>query len=81
MMETIKMSSKGQIVIPQNIRNDLNAKEGTIFAVIRSSDTVILKKVVMPSKEDLIRDLKKMAKEGKKHLQAKGFTEADLRSK
>ena len=29
--ETIKMSSRGQIVIPQDIREELKASEGTIF--------------------------------------------------
>jgi len=41
-LETIKMSSKGQIVIPQDIREEINAGEGTLFVVIGNKDTVIL---------------------------------------
>ncbi|VVB81041.1 Uncharacterised protein [uncultured archaeon] len=33
-VETVKMSSKGQIVIPQDIREELHASEGTVFSVV-----------------------------------------------
>ena len=78
MIETIKMSSKGQVVIPQDIRNNLRAKEGTIFAVVGSSDTVILKKIATPSKEELIRDLGNIAKEGRKRAESLGIKESDI---
>ncbi|MDP2750956.1 MAG: AbrB/MazE/SpoVT family DNA-binding domain-containing protein [Nanoarchaeota archaeon] len=77
-VETIRMSSKGQIVIPQDIRDDLNVGEGTVFAVIGSKDSIVLKKIVTPSKADLIKDLENIAKEGKKRLQAKGVKEEDF---
>lgn len=77
-IETVKMSSKGQIVIPQDIRGELNAVEGTVFAVIGSKDSVILKKINIPSKEDLIKELEMIAKEGKKRLIAKGMKELDI---
>ena len=80
-VETIRMSSKGQIVIPQDIRDELHAGEGTVFAVVGSKDTVILKKIATPSKEELIRQLKVIAKEGKKRLQKKGIKESDLHAK
>ena len=79
MIETIKMSSKGQVVIPQKIRNEIHAIEGTMFVVIGSEDTIVLKKIQTPSKEEVLKRLNVMAKEGKKQLQRKGFTEADLR--
>ena len=71
-VETIRMSSKGQIVIPQEIREEIEADEGTVFAVTGSKDTVILKKIQTPSKEELINQLKTMAKEGKERLQKRG---------
>ena len=77
-VETIKMSQKGQIVIPQGIRDGLNAGKGTVFAVIGSKDSVILKKIETPSKEDMIRDLEKIAKDGKKRLESKGVKETDI---
>lgn len=77
-VETIRMSSKGQVVIPQDIRDDLDVGEGTVFAVIGSKDSIVLKKIETPSKADLLKDLEGIAKEGKKRLLAKGIKEEDL---
>jgi len=77
-LETVKMSSKGQIVIPQDIREEIHVAEGTIFAVVGSKDTIILKKITTPSKEELIRDLGKIAKEGRKRAEKLGIKEADV---
>lgn len=77
-VETTKMSSRGQIVIPQDIREELNAKEGTMFAVIGSKDTIVLKKIGTPSKHILIKELEAIAKEGKKRLGQKGIKESDI---
>ena len=79
-VETIKMSSKGQIVIPRGIREDIDAVEGTIFAVVSGRDSIVLKKVATPSKEDLIKELKAIAVEGKKKLVSKGIKEEDISS-
>ncbi len=77
-IETVKMSSKGQIVIPQDIRQKLNAHEGSVFAVVGSRDSVILKKIETPSKEDLIKGLEKIAKEGRKRAEIEGIKESDV---
>jgi len=80
-IETTKMSSKGQIVIPQDIREEINAKEGTIFAILGSNDTIILKKIETPSKENLIKELTQMAKEGRKRAEKLGIKESDIPDK
>ncbi len=77
-VEMVKMSSKGQIVIPQDIRAEICATEGTIFAVVSGRDSIVLKKVVMPSKEELICELKEIAKEGTKRAQKLGIQEKDI---
>ncbi|MEK6922231.1 MAG: hypothetical protein AABX08_00340 [Nanoarchaeota archaeon] len=77
-IETIKMSSKGQIVIPQRIREELRAEEGSMFAVISSRNSVILKKIETPSKEDLIKDLERIAKEGRRRAEKLGIKESDV---
>ncbi|MBI4162512.1 MAG: AbrB/MazE/SpoVT family DNA-binding domain-containing protein [Candidatus Aenigmarchaeota archaeon] len=77
-VETVRMSSKGQIVIPQDIREEINADEGTVFAVTGSRDAVILKKIGTPSKEELIKQLHVIAKEGKKRLQSRNIKEGDM---
>ena len=77
-VEMIKMSSKGQIVIPQDIREEICASEGTMFAVVSGRDSIVLKKVEMPSKEELICELKEIAKEGAKRAEKFGIKETDV---
>ena len=76
--ETIKMSSRGQIVIPQDIREELKASEGTIFSVVSAKDTIILKKVDTPSKEDLIKEIGAIALEGRKRAEKLSIKESDV---
>ncbi len=80
-VETIRMSSKGQVVIPQDIREEVQVDEGTIFAVVGTKDTIILKKIATPSKEELIKDLGLFAKKARAKLQSRGVTEKDLQAK
>jgi len=77
-VDTVRMSSKGQIVIPSGIREELGAGEGTLFAVIGTKDAIVLKKVQYPSQEELINDLALIARDGKRRLEKKGVKEKDL---
>lgn len=77
-IEITKMSSRGQIVVPQEIRNKLNMQEGTTFAIFGTKNTIILKKIETPSKEELIKDLEMIAKEGKKRAEKIGLKENDI---
>ena len=49
MLTTTRMSSKGQVVIPEDIRKQLNLKEGARFIVVGQKDVVILKAIEEPS--------------------------------
>jgi AbrB family looped-hinge helix DNA binding protein len=42
MMETAKLTSKGQLVIPKKIRNAVRAKAGTQFAVRVDGEKIVL---------------------------------------
>jgi AbrB family looped-hinge helix DNA binding protein len=60
------MSSKGQVVIPEDIRKRLNLQTGTQFVVVGDKDVVILKSITPPSIEDfdsLIADARKKGKQ------------------
>lgn len=46
---TTRMSSKGQVVIPEEIRDRLGLKAGTQFVVVGNRDVVILKAISAPS--------------------------------
>ncbi len=46
---TTKMSSKGQVVIPEEIRAALDLAPGVQFVVVGEGDVVILKRISPPS--------------------------------
>jgi AbrB family looped-hinge helix DNA binding protein len=74
---TTKMSSKGQIVIPEEIRKTLKLMTGDQFVVMGERDVIILKMVTPPSMKDfdhLIRETRKQAK--KAGLKKKDLKEA-----
>lgn len=64
-ISTTKMSSKGQIVIPENIREQLGLKAGIQFIVVGAKDCVILKTITPPSMDEfdeLMADARRQAK-------------------
>jgi len=64
-LATTKMSSKGQVVIPEDIRRRLGLKSGTRFVVVGKNDVVILKSIAQPSMtefDQLISDARKQAR-------------------
>lgn len=65
-VSTTKLSSKGQVVIPENIRKKLNLKTGAQFVVVADKDVVILKNISAPSLDEfdsLIAKARKSAKD------------------
>ena len=74
-VSTTKMSSKGQVVIPENIRKKLNLKVGSQFVVVGDKDVVILKSISPPSMDefgDLIAEARKKGKQA-------GIKKSDIR--
>lgn len=63
---TAKMSSKGQVVIPESIRKRLKLKAGSQFVVVGQNDMVILKTISPPSMEafdSLIYEARRQARQ------------------
>ena len=65
-LATTKMSSKGQIVIPEEIRVRLDLKTGEQFVVVGEDDVVILKKIVHPSMADFDKLINRARRQAKK---------------
>lgn len=64
---TTKLSSKGQVVIPEQIRNAMGLKQGVQFVVLSKEDTLVLKTIEEPrinQFSSLIAEAKKVAKAG-----------------
>ncbi len=65
-LATTKMSSKGQVVIPEDIRKRLDLKVGSQFVVVGEKDVVILKAILPPSMKEfdaLIAEARKQARQ------------------
>ncbi|MEK6894265.1 MAG: AbrB/MazE/SpoVT family DNA-binding domain-containing protein [Nanoarchaeota archaeon] len=71
-----KMSSKGQVVIPQELRKDI--KEGDKLLVIRNADQIIIKKASKMDKQ-LAEDLEfaKRTEEAYKRIEAGEYISID----
>ena len=75
-LATTRMSSKGQVVIPESIRKRLNLKEGAQFIVVGDADVVILKAVVLPD----LKEFDTLVKQARKQAKAAGLKPADITS-
>jgi AbrB family looped-hinge helix DNA binding protein len=49
MLATTRLSSKGQVVIPEDVRDRLGLKPGSQFVVTGEGDVVILKVIAPPT--------------------------------
>ncbi len=73
---TTRLSSKGQVVIPEEVRRSLGLNEGDQFLVIGQGDAVILKTITPPKIEEFQELLSQARAEGRKAR----IRKADLRS-
>ncbi len=60
---TTKVSSKGQVVIPANVRKAASLKKGEKILAIAIDDTIILKKIVDESFAQTMQPLWKRVKQ------------------
>ncbi len=75
-LATTRMSSKGQVVIPESIRKRLDLKEGAQFLVLGDEDVVILKMVVPPD----IKEFDALIKQARKQAKEVGLKQTDITS-
>ncbi len=75
-LATTKMSSKGQIVIPEDIRKRLGLKPGAQFVVVGQNDVVILKTITQPS----MNEFDQLISEARKQAKKAGMKKTDITS-
>ena len=61
-LETTRMSSKGQVVIPKRLRKELGLNAGDSLVVVLQGDRLILRKLTL---EDILEESERNYKEGK----------------
>lgn len=74
-LEVTRLSSRGQVVLPQAIRKRLRLTEGAKFVVIGSDDTVILKRLEEPTREQA----KELLKASRAWAKKVGLTPQDVK--
>lgn len=62
---TTRMSSKGQVVIPESLRQQLGLESGARFIVMGEDDVIILKTIQTPSMRDFDRMIAKARRQAK----------------
>ncbi len=72
---TTKMSSKGQVVIPEDIRKRLGLKAGSQFIVVAGEDAVILKTISPPSMDEFDELIQKVRRQARKA----GIKQSDIK--
>lgn len=75
LLETTRLSSKGQVVLPLAIRRKLHLSSGAQFAVVGEGDTVILKKVIPPS----LNAIRRLLQESQQYARRVGLTRSDVK--
>ncbi len=64
-LATTRMSSKGQVVIPEDVRSRLGLNAGVEFVVVGENGVVILKTIEQPSMaefDDLVQKARQQAR-------------------
>jgi len=70
-----RLSERGQIVIPTELRKSMNLKEGERFIIMGVGDTIVLRKLEL-SQERL--RLKKLIRESREKARRVGFSEKEV---
>ena len=71
---TTRMSSKGQVVIPESLRQQLGLQSGTQFIVMGEDDVIILKTIQTPS----MRDFDRMIAKARRQAKQAGMKRSDI---
>ena len=71
---TTRMSSKGQVVIPEEVRNRLGLETGAQFIVMGENDVVILKTISPPS----MSEFDGIVTRARKQAKAAGMKPSDI---
>jgi AbrB family looped-hinge helix DNA binding protein len=69
-----KMSTKGQVVIPKAMREELDMADGDVFAVFGKADTIVLRRVSVPTEEEF----EELMRWGRDFAERKGITRDDV---
>jgi AbrB family looped-hinge helix DNA binding protein len=73
-LATTRLSSKGQVVIPEKIRTALGLEPGARFVVLSEGDVVILKRIDAPARSEV----RALATKARRQARCAGLKSADV---
>ncbi len=73
-LSTTRMSSKGQVVIPEDVRKQLGLTAGSQFVVVAEKDVVILKTITRPS----MQKFDVLIKRARQQARSAGMKQSDI---
>lgn len=73
--DVVVMSSKGQVVVPRDIRDAVSAQAGTEFVVYGSGDTIVFKKITITKFS--VKELEALVASSERKLKQAGFVDEE----
>lgn len=70
-MEVVRVSSKGQVVIPKRVREKMGIKEGEYLLLVQEGDIIVMKKLDV--------NLEAVFREGETLAKKQGITVEDVK--
>ncbi|HLC63017.1 MAG TPA: AbrB/MazE/SpoVT family DNA-binding domain-containing protein [Candidatus Nanoarchaeia archaeon] len=75
MIEVVNLSSKGQLVIPKNMREEMRLNQKDKFVMVNDKDTILLKRL---QEEEMKTRMQSLMKEFTAEFKKKGITTKEL---
>lgn len=75
---TTKLSSKGQVVLPETLRNMYGWDAGTAFTVLAYKGAVIMQPIKAPTEEEIAHEFDEAFAESRSQARAAGMVPADI---
>ena len=73
-IDVLTLSTKGQLVLPNDLRKNLSLEPGDKIVVYWSNDSIVLKKLELPTESDFEKEIDKTVLFAKEN----GITEQDI---
>ena len=75
---TTKMSSKGQVVLPEALRQMYGWESGTAFTILTYKGSIIMQPLKTPTEDEIAAEFEAAFEESRRQAKAAGMTPMDI---
>ena len=75
---TTKMSSKGQVVLPEALRQMYGRESGTAFTILAYKGAIIMQPLKTPTEDEIAAEFEAAFAESRRQAKAAGMTPMDI---